>query len=87
MRADEARKLVEQTEQYQLDEKSIIEDGERNIKRAIKNGAMKAASGLHFRNQNHWDSIIKYWQDLGYTVVWGLGGGYNPSRYPSHIRW
>jgi len=87
MRASEARKLVERSEQYQHEETKIIEEGERNIKQAIKNGHMKARSGLHFMNQNHWDSIIKYWQDLGYTVVWGLGGGHNPSRYPNNICW
>ncbi len=87
MRASEARKLVEQSKEYQNEEKGIIEEGERNIKRAIADGKMTCGSGLHFRNQNHWDSIMKYWQSLGYTIVWGLGGGHNPSRYPNRISW
>ena len=87
MRADEARKAVEQTEQYQLDEKRIIEEGERYIKRAIKDGRMKCSSGLHFENQHHWNSIIRYWKGLGYKVEWSIGGGYNPSQYPSSLSW
>ena len=87
MRADEARKAVEETKQYQLEERLIIEEGERNIKRAIKSGRMRCASGLHFSNKPHWDSIMKYWLDLGYNIVWGMGGGCNPSRYPNGLSW
>ena len=87
MRAEEARKAVEQTEQYQLEEKRIIEEGERCIKKAIKDGRMKCSSGLHFKNTHHWDSIIKYWKALGYNIEWNIGGGYNPSRYPSRLSW
>lgn len=87
MRADEARKTVEQTEQYQEEERLIIEEGERNINRAIKDGRMKCSSGLHFQNQHHWDSIIRYWKGLGYKIEWNIGGGYNPSRYPSGLSW
>jgi len=87
MRADEARKAVEQTEQYQREERLIIEEGGRNINRAIKNGIMRCSSGLNFTNQHHWDSIMNYWKGLGYTIVWNIGGGYNPSRYPSGLSW
>lgn len=87
MRADEARKAVEQTEQYQIEERLIIEEGERNINRTIKEGRMKCSSGLNFTNQHHWDSIMNYWKSLGYTIVWNIGGGYNPSRYPSGLSW
>lgn len=87
MKASEARKAVEETEQYQLDENEIIKEGIRNIELAIKGGRMRCSSGLHFNNKPHWDSIMKYWQGLGYTIVWNLGGGYNPSRYPSGLSW
>ena len=87
MRADEARKAVEETEQYQLDERVIIEEGERSINRAIKSGRMRCSSGLHFNNKPHWDSIMKYWQGLGYTIVWGMGLGHNPTRYPNGLSW
>ena len=87
MKASEARKAVEETEQYQLDENEIIKEGIRNIELAVKSQRMRCASGLHFNNKPHWDSIMKYWQGLGYTIVWNLGGGYNPSRYPSGLSW
>tara|TARA_R110000744_G_scaffold182497_1_gene301771 strand:- start:35 stop:298 length:264 start_codon:yes stop_codon:yes gene_type:complete len=87
MKAHEARKAVEQTKQYQHEEKYIIEEGIRCIEIAVKGGRMGCSSGLHFGNKPHWDSIIKHWQGLGYTIEWAMGGGYNPRRYPSAISW
>ena len=89
MRADEARKAVEQTEKYSEKERLIIEQGLDNINRAIKSGRMSCQSGLHFRNENHWRSIINYWESLGYTIVWKSGGGINPpfGRMPSTLEW
>ena len=87
MKASEARKAVEEQEQFQLKEQKIIQEGERYIKEAISYGNMKCSSGLNFNNVPHWHSIIRHWKGLGYTVEWNLGGGYNPSQYPNTLRW
>ena len=88
MKASEARKAVEETEQYQLDENEIIKEGIRNIELAVKSQRMRCSSGLHFNNKPHWDSIIKHWQGLGYNIVWNMSGSKsNPSQYPSGLSW
>lgn len=87
MRASDARKAVELNKEFQEIERNIIQEGENNIKSAISNGRMSCLSGLHFNNENHWGSIISHWEGLGYTVVWNLGGGQFPSRYPNMLEW